>query len=177
MRADSGKLAGTEDSASRGQLALRAKGRAIASMCMLTFAFALVLCSACGAAVAHRPPRAATAVSAQCQGDTNGRMLKCKTPSCKLAWVKVCSSCATHAHLGLHNCLWAGWQVHITGKYGVRYGASLRKQIKKIEISQHAKYTCGCKLFLRNSSRSTPLASLASFALACPYLRPGCRWR
>ncbi|KAJ1473566.1 ribosomal protein L37ae, partial [Baffinella frigidus] len=34
-------------------------------------------------------------------------------------------------------------QVHITGKYGVRYGASLRKQIKKIEISQHAKYTCG----------------------------------
>lgn len=36
-------------------------------------------------------------------------------------------------------------QVHITGKYGVRYGASLRKQIKKIEITQHAKYTCGCK--------------------------------
>lgn len=35
-------------------------------------------------------------------------------------------------------------QVHITGKYGVRYGASLRKQIKKIEVSQHAKYTCGC---------------------------------
>ena len=38
-----------------------------------------------------------------------------------------------------------GLQVHITGKYGVRYGASLRKQIKKIEISQHAKYTCGCE--------------------------------
>lgn len=36
-------------------------------------------------------------------------------------------------------------QVHITGKYGVRYGASLRKQIKKIEITQHAKYTCGCE--------------------------------
>merc|ERR1712113_1306943 len=30
----------------------------------------------------------------------------------------------------------------ITGKYGVRYGASLRKQVKKIEISQHARYTC-----------------------------------
>lgn len=30
----------------------------------------------------------------------------------------------------------------ITGKYGTRYGASLRKQIKKIEITQHAKYTC-----------------------------------
>ena len=67
--------------------------------------------------------------------------------------------------------------MHITGKYGVRYGASLRKQIKKIEISQHAKYTCGCKFFLRFSTRSTPLASLASFALACPCLRPGCRWR
>merc|ERR1712087_963384 len=30
----------------------------------------------------------------------------------------------------------------ITGKYGVRYGASLRKQVKKIEISQHSKFTC-----------------------------------
>ena len=30
----------------------------------------------------------------------------------------------------------------ITGKYGVRYGASLRKQVKKMEISQHATYTC-----------------------------------
>ena len=30
----------------------------------------------------------------------------------------------------------------ITGKYGVRYGASLRKQVKKIEIAQHARYTC-----------------------------------
>ena len=30
----------------------------------------------------------------------------------------------------------------ITGKYGVRYGASLRKQVKKMEISQHSKYTC-----------------------------------
>ncbi|GAK64580.1 60S ribosomal protein L37 [Moesziomyces antarcticus] len=42
-----------------------------------------------------------------------------------------------------------GWQqskrtvkVGITGKYGTRYGASLRRQIKKIEISQHSKYTC-----------------------------------
>lgn len=30
----------------------------------------------------------------------------------------------------------------IVGKYGTRYGASLRKQIKKIEISQHAHYLC-----------------------------------
>ncbi|KAJ1028311.1 hypothetical protein NDA18_002976 [Ustilago nuda] len=33
-------------------------------------------------------------------------------------------------------------KVGITGKYGTRYGASLRRQIKKIEISQHSKYTC-----------------------------------
>ncbi|KAF3160938.1 60S ribosomal protein L43 [Orbilia oligospora] len=33
-------------------------------------------------------------------------------------------------------------KVGATGKYGVRYGASLRKQVKKMEISQHSKYTC-----------------------------------
>ncbi|KAG6902583.1 hypothetical protein C0995_014590 [Termitomyces sp. Mi166 len=33
-------------------------------------------------------------------------------------------------------------KVGITGKYGTRYGASLRKQVKKMEISQHARYTC-----------------------------------
>ena len=30
----------------------------------------------------------------------------------------------------------------IVAKYGTRYGASLRKQIKKIEISQKTKYHC-----------------------------------
>ena len=30
----------------------------------------------------------------------------------------------------------------ITGKYGVRYGSSLRKVVKKMEVSQHSKYTC-----------------------------------
>ena len=34
-------------------------------------------------------------------------------------------------------------QVGIVGKYGTRYGASLRKQIKKMEVSQHARYFCG----------------------------------
>ncbi|PMB69286.1 60S ribosomal protein L43 [Beauveria bassiana] len=29
-----------------------------------------------------------------------------------------------------------------TKKVGVTYGASLRKQVKKMEVSQHAKYTC-----------------------------------
>jgi len=33
-------------------------------------------------------------------------------------------------------------KVGIVGKYGTRYGASLRKMVKKIEVSQHAKYTC-----------------------------------
>merc|ERR1711976_203466 len=33
-------------------------------------------------------------------------------------------------------------KVGITGKYGTRYGASLRKTIKKMEITQHGKYTC-----------------------------------
>ncbi|XP_075813401.1 large ribosomal subunit protein eL43-like [Microtus pennsylvanicus] len=33
-------------------------------------------------------------------------------------------------------------KVWIVGKYGTRYGASLWKMVKKIEISQHAKYTC-----------------------------------
>eukprot|EP00924_Labyrinthula_sp_SR-Ha-C_P008969 snap_masked-scaffold_2-processed-gene-8.14-mRNA-1 protein AED:0.02 eAED:0.02 QI:0/-1/0/1/-1/1/1/0/93 len=30
----------------------------------------------------------------------------------------------------------------IVGKYGTRYGASLRKVIKKIEIAQHSRYAC-----------------------------------
>jgi len=33
-------------------------------------------------------------------------------------------------------------KVGIVEKYGTRYGASLQKMVKKIEISQHAKYTC-----------------------------------
>uniref|UniRef100_A0A2R8ZVL2 Ribosomal protein L37a n=1 Tax=Pan paniscus TaxID=9597 RepID=A0A2R8ZVL2_PANPA len=33
-------------------------------------------------------------------------------------------------------------KVGIVGKYGTRYGASLWKMVKKVEISQHAKYTC-----------------------------------
>ncbi|KAJ1983667.1 60S ribosomal protein L43 [Dimargaris verticillata] len=33
-------------------------------------------------------------------------------------------------------------KVGIVGKYGVRYGSSLRKQIKKMEITQHSKYQC-----------------------------------
>jgi large subunit ribosomal protein L37Ae len=30
----------------------------------------------------------------------------------------------------------------VTGKFGTRYGAKLRKQVKKIEILQRSKYIC-----------------------------------
>merc|ERR1711879_705640 len=33
-------------------------------------------------------------------------------------------------------------KVGIVGKYGTRYGASLRKTVKKMEITQHGTYTC-----------------------------------
>ncbi|KAA6379614.1 MAG: hypothetical protein EZS28_024859 [Streblomastix strix] len=33
-------------------------------------------------------------------------------------------------------------KVGIVGKYGTRYGASLRKIIKKIEVNQHRRYQC-----------------------------------
>ena len=34
------------------------------------------------------------------------------------------------------------YQVGITGKYGTRYGASLRKRLRKMEVTQHAKFNC-----------------------------------
>ena len=33
-------------------------------------------------------------------------------------------------------------KVGVVGKYGTRYGSSLRKMVKKIEITQHKKYVC-----------------------------------
>ncbi|KAK4301629.1 hypothetical protein Pmani_026233 [Petrolisthes manimaculis] len=33
-------------------------------------------------------------------------------------------------------------KVGIVGKYGTRYGASLRKMVKKMEVTQHKKYPC-----------------------------------
>merc|ERR1712156_213231 len=33
-------------------------------------------------------------------------------------------------------------KVGVVGKYGTRYGASLRKTVKKMEITQHSKYVC-----------------------------------
>uniref|UniRef100_A0A8C6Y216 Ribosomal protein L37a n=1 Tax=Naja naja TaxID=35670 RepID=A0A8C6Y216_NAJNA len=55
-------------------------------------------------------------------------------------------------------------KVGIVGKYGTRYGASLRKMVKKIEISQHAKYTCSfCgKVRLPYSSKCMKILFLIS---------------
>lgn len=33
-------------------------------------------------------------------------------------------------------------KVGVTGKYGVRYGASLRRDVRKIEVQQHSRYQC-----------------------------------
>ena len=33
-------------------------------------------------------------------------------------------------------------KVGITRKYGTRYGAALRKIVKKFELQQHARYSC-----------------------------------
>jgi large subunit ribosomal protein L37Ae len=33
-------------------------------------------------------------------------------------------------------------KVGITGKYGTRYGSTLRKLLRKIEVSQHGTYRC-----------------------------------
>jgi len=33
-------------------------------------------------------------------------------------------------------------KVGVTGKYGTRFGASIRKQVKKIEITQRARFVC-----------------------------------
>ncbi|KAI5655809.1 hypothetical protein M9H77_32996 [Catharanthus roseus] len=55
------------------------------------------------------------------------------------------------AHYNQCLCLSMLWMYQLTkrtkkagivGKYGTRYGASLRKQIKKMEVSQHSKYFC-----------------------------------
>merc|ERR1712054_47835 len=44
----------------------------------------------------------------------------------------------THIHAMAKRTKKAG----IVGKYGTRYGASLRKVVKKMEVSQHSKYFC-----------------------------------
>lgn len=57
-------------------------------------------------------------------------------------------------------------KVGITGKYGTRYGASLRKMVKKMEVTQHAKYTCSfcgkvssCQNIYPNLKKCTKLSA------------------
>lgn len=40
--------------------------------------------------------------------------------------------------------IWLGQRLHFFSNhpYGTRYGASLRKQVKKMEITQHSRYAC-----------------------------------
>ena len=50
-------------------------------------------------------------------------------------------------------------KVGIVGKYGTRYGASLRKIVKKMEVSQHKKYQspfCGATTLKRTGKLFTP---------------------
>ncbi len=55
-------------------------------------------------------------------------------------------------------------KVGIVGKYGTRYGASLRKQIKKTEVSQHSKYLCS---FCGKVRSSTSVDFLAKHQHTC----------
>ena len=53
-------------------------------------------------------------------------------------------------------------KVGVTGKYGTRYGASLRKQIKKMEVTQRAKYVCN---FCGKNASKVQRISLSSVSL------------
>jgi large subunit ribosomal protein L37Ae len=53
-------------------------------------------------------------------------------------------------------------KVGCTGRYGTRYGASLRKQVKKSEVTQHAKYTCA--VCLPQTIKKLPLTDSSSAA-------------
>lgn len=48
-------------------------------------------------------------------------------------------------------------KVGVTGKYGTRYGSSIRKIVKKFELQQRAKYVCpACgKVYLWSCSRKS----------------------
>ncbi|KAM8962928.1 large ribosomal subunit protein eL43-like [Lycaon pictus] len=59
--------------------------------------------------------------------------------------------------------------VGIIGKYGTRYGASLRKMVRKIEISQHAKDTCSFwgKIEMKTWHCGSCMKTVAGGAWAC----------
>ena len=76
-------------------------------------------------------------------------------------------------------------KVGIVGKYGTRYGASLRKIVKKMEVSQHKKYQspfCGATTLKRTGKRlwvSTDVHLIFScrYLALFPYQQKGRWWR
>lgn len=65
-------------------------------------------------------------------------------------------------------------KVGITGKYGTRYGASLRKIIKKMEVSQHSKFFCPFCGKVRRSRRPRATPSGGAAALPRVAVSPTC---
>jgi len=59
-------------------------------------------------------------------------------------------------------------KVGVVGKYGTRYGASLRKVVKKMEISQHARYNCQFCGKVSNGPRASVWLYGACWAAANP---------
>ncbi len=48
-------------------------------------------------------------------------------------------------------------KVGVVGKYATRYGASLRKQAKKMEVTQRARYQCNfCGKLVRRCASCAP---------------------
>ncbi|KAF3816108.1 hypothetical protein GH733_014697 [Mirounga leonina] len=60
-------------------------------------------------------------------------------------------------------------KVGIVGKYGTCEGASLRKMVKKIEISQHAKYICSFCGKTKMKRRAVNLSSIENLFFLIPY--------
>lgn len=95
------------------------------------------------------------------QQESNGR--RCRERQLKRRRPSVRAFCSGRV------CL----QVGVVGKYGTRYGASLRKIVKKVELQQHAKYTCPFCGKVRRSS-GLVCASLPRSPVACATCSPRC---
>ena len=99
----------------------------------------------------HSPPASASAAAARRsillssngqQGEGQFPHRDARRSPCPTALSKLVADPSLHPPPFLSLVSQRTKKAGITGKYGVRYGASLRKQVKKMEISQHSKYTC-----------------------------------
>ncbi|KAI6181448.1 hypothetical protein M3Y98_00830500 [Aphelenchoides besseyi] len=68
--------------------------------------------------------------------------LKLDVPQFRLENCRLNSLSKLEGNFGVQSLAKRTKKVGIVGKYGTRYGASLRKTVKKMEVSQHSKYTC-----------------------------------